>query len=135
MVRSQGLTLNRPCGTTCTPNDGGGKYITSTSYLNNFREDHNKPSHILVRAYLTSRGPGTCSPEGGDGLDVNRMEGATWNQYCQHWYALPATCLWPVQPLRDILPSWPKSKMLRVSWLAYLCHSSNINGHMRLIYL
>lgn len=45
----RGLTLNRLCGATCAPEGGGGKYVTPTSYLNNFREDQNEPSHIVVR--------------------------------------------------------------------------------------
>lgn len=46
----RGLTLNRLGGATCAQEEGGGKYVTPTSYLN-FREDQNEPSHILVRTH------------------------------------------------------------------------------------
>jgi len=57
MVRPKGLTFNRPCGTTRVPEGWGERnYIMSTSYLNKFRKDQNKPSCVLVRAYFNLQG-------------------------------------------------------------------------------
>lgn len=50
MVRSKDLTFIRSHSSFGVPE--GNNYIISTSYFNNFREDHSKPSHILVKTYM-----------------------------------------------------------------------------------
>ena len=78
---------------------------------------------------LTSKGPETCGPEGGHHPDMNKLEGETWGQYCQHSYTLMAptvfTCHSSLMTLESDIGSW----------VACLYHGSNVNRNMRLRYV
>lgn len=67
---------------------GSRNYIISNSYLNKFRED----LRVSLPAFqsgltLISKGAGTCSPEGGHCVDMDRAAGQRWSFYCQHSYS------------------------------------------------
>lgn len=53
-----------------------------------FKEDQSKPSGILVKAYISSMGPGSHRPEGGHCVGMSKMDVQRWSQCCQHFHSM-----------------------------------------------
>ena len=94
VVKSKGLTFNRPHGTPVHQKGRGEKYVISISYLNKFREDQNKEYCIQDRIWnISLQGSGKHNQKEDHLAYMNKMEGQRWSQYCQHFYTSPPTSL------------------------------------------